>query len=124
MKRKITKKQETAYRLIHPSFGGLTYQQAAKKMGITKSAIRHLLERMGKVAPQLFPVLSLEHAEIWHLWSEEGFTCSEIAEIKETTERSVQAKLRLIKKKMGHKTQQRQMFNIDHVNELHIKVIF
>ena len=103
--RKITKKQEQVYRLVHPSFGGLSYTQTAVKMRITEDAVYKLLARMKEVAPQLFPILSLEHAEIWNLWQDAGLTCRDIASLKGTTERSIQAKLRLIKKKMGNNTQ-------------------
>ena len=122
--RKISEKQEWAYRLCHPSFGGLSYAQAAVKMRITEDAIYKLLARMREVAPQLFPIISLEHAEIWKLWQDAGLTCRDIASLKETTERTIQAKLRLIKKKMGHDTQQRQIVNLDSIDETKIKSTF
>ena len=122
--KKITKKQEQTYRLCHPSFGGLSYAQAAIKMGITEDAVYKLLARMKETAPRLFPILSLEHAEIWNLWQDAGLTCKDIASLKGTTERSIQAKLRLIKKKMGHDTQQRQIINIDCIDESQVKFAF
>lgn len=120
MKRQITRRQEWAYRLIHPSFGGMSHKQAAIKMNITERKIYGLLERMQKIAPQLFPILSAKHVEIWHLYSDEGLSCEDIANIMDTTERSVQQKLCLIKKKMGDQTHQRQIFNIDHIDETKI----
>lgn len=119
--RKITEKQEQAYRLCHHDFGGLFYKQAAVKMGITEIAVRKLLNRMRKIAPHLFPVLPLEHAQIWRLWQDAGLNCRDIASLKATTERAIQAKLRLIKKKMNYNTQQRQTVSINNIDETKIK---
>jgi len=119
--RKISEKQEIAYRLCHPDFGGLSHKQAAVKMGITEGAVYRLLKRMRKIAPNLFPILSLEHAQIWRLWQDAGLNCKDIASLKATTERTIQAKLRLIKKKMNYTTQQRQTVNIENIDETEIK---
>lgn len=120
MKRHITKRQEQAFRLVHPSFGGLSHKQAAAKMGITVDAVYKLLQQIRKTAPQLFPILSAKHAEIWQLYNDKGLDCREIASLKDTTERSIQDKLYLIKKKVGNQTQQRLTFSIDHIDETRI----
>jgi len=79
-KRQITKREEQAYRLVSPDFGGLSTTEAAKKMGITTSALSKLLKRMSKKAPQLFPILTERQNELFNLLMGRGLTVAEAAE--------------------------------------------
>jgi len=100
--RHITKRQERAYRCRHQAFEGLTEEEAADKLGITARAVRGRLTRMQEIAPQLFPILSKENAEIWRLWSGLGLSCAEIGERMGYTESAITQRLQRIKKKMGY----------------------
>ena len=101
-KRKITKEQEDAFRLRHHDFEGLTEEEAADELGISPRAVRGRLTRMQKVAPQLFPILSRENAEIWEWWYRGGLTCWEIAKQTGMKLGAVMKRLERIKKKMGY----------------------
>jgi len=101
-KRLITKKQEKAYHLCHQDFEGLSTEEAAERLGISVRAVNRTLERLEKIAPQLFPILKRESAEAWGLWYEGGLSCLEIAERMGTTESAVIQQLQHVKEKMGH----------------------
>jgi predicted DNA-binding protein (UPF0251 family) len=53
-KRKITIRQEQAYRLTSEDFQGLSVQEAATRMNITPIGVYKLLQMVRKKAPQLF----------------------------------------------------------------------
>jgi len=78
-KRKITKRQEQALRLVHHDFIGLSRTEAAKKMNIGISALNKLLAAVKKVLPQFFPLLSKIEMKCYHLYAAEGWSVSEIA---------------------------------------------
>lgn len=96
----ITEKMEKAYRLCHHDFSGYSRARAAIIMGISKSTLNRLLAKMKRGAPQLFPILTREQADLWHLWYEQGLTCKAIAAIRDTTERSIQSKITILKRKL------------------------
>ena len=101
-KRLITKKQEEVYRLCHQDFEGLTVEEAAEKLGIHPRKVYELLERMEKIAPQLFPILSKENAKIWGLWHVDGISFAGIADCVGLTEKAVIRRLERIQEKMGY----------------------
>ena len=81
-KQLITKKQEQALRLCHQDFGGLSSKEAAKRMGISQSALNGLLTRLKK-NPRFrayFPILTKIEAERYHLYAIEGWNVNDIAE--------------------------------------------
>jgi predicted transcriptional regulator len=61
-KRRITKRQEQAYRLVSGEFEGLSVREAAKKMGISRTAVYNLLDRLNEEVPELFPILDWREA--------------------------------------------------------------
>lgn len=80
MKRLISEKQEQILRACHHDFEGLSQSEAARKLGITQSAISDALARIEKVMPQMFPILTKLEAERYHLYAVEGWSVDEIAE--------------------------------------------
>ena len=81
-KRLITEKQEQALRLCHQDFDGLSREEAAKRMGISQSALSGLLARVKK-NPRFqayFPILTKVEAERYHLYMTEGWSVKDIAE--------------------------------------------
>lgn len=101
-KRLITKKQEKAYRLCHHDFEGLSAEEAAERLGISVRAINRTLERLEKIAPQLFPILSVRQAEMWARFYHGGQTCEVIAEELEETVEAVIEVLQRVKKRIGY----------------------
>ena len=79
-KRVITERQEEAVRLCHHDFEGLTMTEAAKKMGISQPAITHLLAKVKKIAPQLFPMMTKYQAQCYHFFTCDGWPPASIAE--------------------------------------------
>ena len=58
MKRLITKRQEQILRLCHHDFEGLTQEQAAEKLGVSRPVITKALACIEKIMPQYFPILT------------------------------------------------------------------
>lgn len=95
-KRLITEKQEQALRLCHQDFDGLPPEEAAKRMGISRSALNGLLTRLEK-NPRFrayFPILTKAEAERYHLYMTEGWSVDEIAEHFGLTPNSIYKALR------------------------------
>lgn len=99
MKRLITKHQEQALRLCHQSFEGLSQEEAAKRMGISQSAVNRLLAAVKKKLPQYFPILTKLEAKHYHLYMIEGWSVDEIAEHFGLTPNSVYKALRRARNK-------------------------
>ena len=78
-KRRLTFKQEVAFRLCHQNFCGLSVAEAAEVMGITRRAIEILLNTAKETAPQLFPILPVKTAKVYEMFLG-GQTVGEIAE--------------------------------------------
>jgi len=100
-KRLITKKQEQALRLCHQDFDGLSPKEAAKRMGISQSALNGLLTRLKK-NPRFrvyFPILTKTEAERYHLYMIEGWGVDEIAEHFGLTPNSVYKTLKRTRSK-------------------------
>jgi len=100
-KRLITKNQEKVYRLCHQDFEGLTVEKAAERLDISAIAVYKTLERLEKIAPQLFPILTKRQTEMWARFYHGGQKCRQIAEELEETERTVIEVLQSVKKGMG-----------------------
>lgn len=92
-KRLITERQEEALRLCHHDFGGLTQEEAAKIMEISQSAINDLLNRVKKVAPQLFPILTKHEFKIYNYYMKKNWRVIEIAEHLNLTKSAIYAAL-------------------------------
>jgi DNA-directed RNA polymerase specialized sigma24 family protein len=103
--RKISKQQEEAYRICHHDFGRKTPEQAAEVMGKSSQAVRGLLSRMKKIAPQLFPILSPTQAMLWDMWHDEGLSCADIAKVVGMTEKAVTRRVQVIKKKLNYNSE-------------------
>ena len=102
MKNQITKQMAKCYRMRHHEFVGLTSETTARLMGITIRQVNRLMFDMKKISSQLFPILTPRQAKLWSYWFDGGLTCLQIAIEFETTERTVQARLQVIKKKMNY----------------------
>jgi DNA-binding CsgD family transcriptional regulator len=57
-KRVLTIREEKSYRLCHHDFSGLSIDEAAKRMGISRKSVLELLKNVERKAPQLPPVLT------------------------------------------------------------------
>ncbi len=79
MKTTLTKKQIQAYTLCSGELKGLSTVDAAKKMSITVQAVKRLLSRAKKLCPELFPLLTLQEADVKGLFKA-GWTNGEIAD--------------------------------------------
>lgn len=99
MKRVITEHQEQILRLVHHDFDGLSQVEAAKKLGISQSAISNALVRIKKIMPQMFPLLTKIEIERYHLYAIEGWSVNNIAEYLEVTPDSVYKALKRAKDK-------------------------
>lgn len=100
-KRLITERQEQALRLVHQDFEGLPPEEAAKRMGISQSALNGLLARLKK-NPRFrayFPILTKAEAERYHLYMVEGWSVDEIAEHFGLTPNSIYKTLQRAKDK-------------------------
>lgn len=73
--------------------------EAAKKMGISQPAITHLLAKVKKIAPQLFPMMTKFQAQCYHYLYCDGWSPAEIAEYMERTVWSVYKALQACKYK-------------------------
>ena len=81
MTRRITHRQEQIYRLRHHDFTGLTTKQVAGMLGITTHSVARHMWEMQKVAPQLFPILTRQQADIYHMFVNVGMEQKIIAGI-------------------------------------------
>jgi len=61
----ITTQQFEAYKLCSGEHDGHTTAEAAKIMGITQRSVERLLERMEKILPSLFPLLTKDEAAVY-----------------------------------------------------------
>lgn len=84
----VTKREQEAYRLRHQDFKGLSVLKAAKRMGVSRQRVCQLLASLKKKEPQLFPILTQIQAKDYHLYVDQGWSMTEIAE---NTNRSVSA---------------------------------
>lgn len=78
--RVITESEEAAFRLCHHDFFGLTQQQAAEVLGITRQGIGDKLKSVRRKAPQLFPILSKNVAIIYDRFTTDNMSVREIAD--------------------------------------------
>lgn len=112
---RITKRMIECYKLRHHAFTGLSSKETATVMGVSVRQVNRLMADMEQLASQLFPVLTREQAGLWSQWFDEGLTCYQIAEKAGATERTIQARLLVIKKMMNYneKTQVQKTLSID-----------
>ena len=67
--------QWEAYRLVHPDHEGLSYEEAAKKMGVTEYVVEWLLDYMKRDHPDLFTDISSDGQRFEHGVSRYGGWC-------------------------------------------------
>lgn len=89
MKRLITKRQEQILRLCHHDHEGLTQDEAAKRLDVTRPVITRALAQIEKVAPQLFPILTKLEAKCYHYYMIEGWSVSGIAQYLGQSENAI-----------------------------------
>ena len=68
MKKNLTDKQVQAYLLVSGEHGGLSTDEAAKRMSITSQAVNRLLSRAKKSCPKLFPLLTKQETDVKALY--------------------------------------------------------
>lgn len=78
-KRLITKRQEQIFRCCHHDFGGLSQVEAAKKLGITQSAVSNALAACRKTMPQMFPIFTKLETRYYKLYTIKGWSIEKIA---------------------------------------------
>lgn len=93
IKNAITNSEVLAYRLCHHSFDGLSVTLAAEIMRVTSRRVEQLLVNLEVKAPQLFPILTVIQARIYHLYIEEGWTMRAIANYIGRDEKRVRGSL-------------------------------
>jgi len=79
MKRIISKREEECYRLCHSDFNGLSINDTACRMKITRKAVLRLLKNIERKAPQLLPVLTPRQRLVL-MCLEKGESSADIAE--------------------------------------------
>ncbi len=125
MKRLITKKQEQILRACHQDFDGLTQSEAAEKLGIPQSVISDALNRIEKVMPQMFLILTRLEAERYHLYMVEGWSVDEIAEHFGVTPDSIYKALQRAKDKGMYFTDAKgRMLQYSPDMDIHVRKIF
>lgn len=81
MTRHITERQEQIYRMRHHDFGSMTTGQVATILGITTHSVARHMWEMQKVAPQLFPILTKQQADVYHMFVNVGLEQKAIAKM-------------------------------------------
>ena len=100
MKRTITQQEETAYRLCHHDFEGLSIDDAAVRMKITVASVKKLLTRVKHKAPQLFPILTTRQRAILSMY-DERLNWKEIVELLGISEKVLEKDVAFLRKR-GH----------------------
>jgi len=98
----FSKKMEQVYRCRHHDFDGLSEEETAHKLGMKPAAVRSLLWRVFKVAPQLFPILTPGQARAWHLFYHEGMSHNLIAGAMNITKNASEKLVKKAKKKLDY----------------------
>ena len=112
--RVISERMEAAYRHRHHEFGGKTEEETARIMGITPDAVRRLLWKLRKTAPQLFPILTPLQARAYHLWFHEGMSHNTIADIMGVSVNAVKKLIGRAKRKLDyHKVLNQRLLVMD-----------
>ena len=97
--RLITHRQEQIYRMRHHDFAGLTTKQVATMLRITTHSVARHMWEMQKIAPQLFPILTRQQADIYHMFVNVGLKQRVIAEILDISKNCVGVLIHRIKNK-------------------------
>ena len=98
MNRIITPKEEQVIRLCHHDFAGLTTEQAAQQMGISRRRVQQLLQSAKHKAPQMFPILTAHQMEIRALINDGGLTFEQVAETLGISANTVSSIVETLKK--------------------------
>lgn len=78
MTRKIPEILERVYRLRHHNFAGLDSKTVAKILGVTQHCINKYMQKLKRIAPQLFPILTKRQMDVYVLREYMGMTHPEI----------------------------------------------
>lgn len=73
MKRNLTRQEEQVIRLCHHDHEGLSVDDAAVKMGLSRDSVMWHLRHIKKKAPQLFPILSHRRRAIIEMYNHGAF---------------------------------------------------
>lgn len=95
----ISKSEETAYRLVSHDFAGLTVEEAAGKMKISKRQVQRLLHSLRKKSPQLFPILTPNQNLIRNLIIDNGLSYKEIGRVLNRSEKTIKNIVQRLQKK-------------------------
>jgi DNA-directed RNA polymerase specialized sigma24 family protein len=98
VERCITIRQETAFRLCHHDFFGLSYAEAADIMGIEYSTLAELLQLVQAIAPQLFPILTKDQVAVRDM-ATSGMSVAQIAGVRGVSRSTVRNMLHSLNKK-------------------------
>lgn len=97
--RLITEIEEKIYRSCHHDFGGMTQQEVAVELCMSRSTISRILKHIEKKAPQLFPILTPKQKQIRDLICNAGLTHQMIALDLAINEHTVDHIVEQLKKK-------------------------
>lgn len=100
MDKKLTAKQEQAYRLVSGDHEGLSTADAAKRMKITPQAVNRLLKRAKATHPELFPLLTKQEADVKALFVA-GWSYEDLADKLQISPNRVSQIIREINEKQG-----------------------
>lgn len=97
--RKITEREQMAYWYRHHDFKGFTVKRTAFIMGITQRRVNQLLQSLKQKAPQLFPILTKQQADVLYLITELGLTHEQVGWRLLISEEAVAGVVRTLRKK-------------------------
>ena len=95
----ITEQEQQVYRCRHHEFEGLTEEETAERMGISKRRIRQLLESLQHKAPQLFPILTRHQFLVYDFYVGKGLSQDEIAKLLDTHQQDIYKTIQRMKDK-------------------------
>lgn len=90
VRRLFSKRQEVVLRLCHHDHFGLSLADAADTLNTTVQSVCDTLSRVRAVAPQLFPILTPQQAEIYEMFVSRNMPCRDIAYMLDMGVRNVQ----------------------------------
>ena len=99
MQNRLNKQEALVVQACHHGLDALPAGEAAKKLDVSVRTIQRLLKSAEKKAPQLFPILSANQAQILHWYTVEGMSVSQIAMMKDVNESTVYATIAKLRDK-------------------------
>lgn len=95
----LTNDQVKLYRMASGEFDGLAIGIIAEKLHVSAPTIRKRLRGIEKIAPQLFPLLTKQEAEVLSLYESAGWPVVDIAEKMGVSESRIYDVLKTLEKK-------------------------